>query len=88
VYLFISTTEKRSVFDEIHPKIGGEVKDHEQEIPRLKRTLSDEMLLTEVGLDSENIEMYDFSALYSDVLRTTCHYKIKAFKNNDTNNFF
>lgn len=57
-----------------------------KDVSKLKCTFEDEMLLTETGIDCESIEVYDFSALYSNVSseHDDLHYKIKAFKKADS----
>lgn len=80
--------DKYGAFDGKQAEMGDVPADNDGEVRRLRRTPSDEMLLTEVGIDSEDIVIYDISGLYCDITTEVVHCRIKCFKNKNENGFF
>jgi hypothetical protein len=67
---------------------GGVPSNTEGNCPKLRRTPEDEMLLTEAGIDDENIIIYDITGLYTDVNTEVIHSKLKCFKNENEHDFY
>jgi len=78
------------VFTENYADVGGVPSDldgHEQ-VNRLRRTPEDEMLLTECGIDSKDVIIYDITGLYTNVTAEVVHNKLKCFKNENDKDFY
>lgn len=74
---------KRPIFDGKAAELGDVPSDLNGCVKRLRRSPSDEMLLTEVGIDDEKLVIYDITGLYSEIEkgRDIVHCHVKSFKN-------
>jgi len=75
-------------FDEKTAETGCVPTDTDGCVPKIRRTPEDEMLLTEAGIDDENIIIYDITGLYIDVDTEVVHSKLKCFKNENEQDFY
>jgi len=81
-------TGRTYCFDEQTAEIGGVPSLANKKVRRVTRSLSDEMLLTEVGIDDRSLIMYDITGLYTEMSTQIVATRIKCFKNEHESDFF